>query len=333
MNTKILKIENLLTIKIVATLDVFKNIENYFPNTLHNLTVTDFDYEINYRKINTIPNMYKNNINCKCISPFRNSKYILNINDQTIFAYAEKQKYSEEHLIIKNNKNIDIMVINDKNNKTLIRLITELIIRKLLENGYFPLHASCVVSNNKAIVYFGDKSSGKSTALFSSVLINNDNPLANDITFIGNDNGIWKAFGTSYDLTFDKSLIKQIIENKISFQKHNFIKQFSSNKIRYTPKDFCGSFNTTWQWSAPIKDINIVRLSPEQEYKKKPLVEYYKKLEYLVNYGKDNNFFFDDILMINQLSPIYNYEQLATDVEFNEIEGNILKYQKNKKLN
>ena len=331
MITKIYKIENLLTIKVDASEQEFKNIANYFPNILEIKEYHDCDYQIFYYKINEIPTMYRiENKNSKLISPFRNSKYFVKQMDETLIAYSQKQEFSDEHVVIRENRNIMILAKNDQNSKVLIRLIVELIVRKLLENNYFPLHASCVVINNEAVLYFGDKGCGKSTALFSSVLITQAHPLANDITFVGKENNIWKTFGTPYDLTFDKSLSKELIQNGISLMGHNYAKQFSSDKIRYNPSEFCDVFNTAWMWSAPIKNINIVNLVPNKEFKENVQISYQDALKYLIKYGKDQNFFFDDLLKINELYPNYNYKRLSKEIIFNEIEGNILRYHKKK---
>ena len=53
-------------------------------------------------------------------------------------------------------------------------------------------------------MFFGEKNSGKSTALFTCVLLDNAYPISNDITFVGKENGKWLAFGLPYDITFDK---------------------------------------------------------------------------------------------------------------------------------
>lgn len=331
MTTKIFRIDNLLTIKIETSDSVLKNFANYFPDILEINKDFSFDYQIIYHEVDAIPDIYiKFDRNYKIVYPFRNLKYIIRQIDGTILAYAEKQEFSDENVVIRDGKIINIFAKNDKRNKNLVRLITELLVRKLLENKYFPLHASCVVDGDGAMLYLGDKRSGKSTALFSSVLITKAFPLANDITFVGKADGMWKAFGTSYDLTFDKSLSEQIIKDEISFEGHNCITQFSSSKIRYNPLEFCRSFKTNWKWSAPIKSINISNLSPTKAFKETAQIDHEKALEYLIKYGRDENFSFDDMLMINGLYPNFDYEQLSKDVIINEIEGNILEYQRRK---
>lgn len=330
MITKILNIGNLLTIKLTAPKDVINDIINHFPNTIELVNTNNYDYMICYTKIKKISDDYKC-INSKNITiPFRNSRYFVYLKNTDIIAYAKKQDYSDEHLIVRNNKNISILTINDSNSKNLIRLIIELKIRKLLEKDYFPIHASCVVKDNKAILYFGEKNSGKSTILLSSVLYDNSFPLSNDITFIGIENGIWNAYGTSYDLTFDEQLLNEFTNNNIDFSDYNLTKQYASDKIRYAPSDFCYLFNTIWQWSAPIKSINLVNLNPDQDFQMIEKLEPNKSLEYLVKYGQDAKFVFGDLLLINDLEPEYLYERLSKEIDFNEIKGNVLNYHKSR---
>ncbi|MEG1010062.1 MAG: hypothetical protein RSF67_09680, partial [Clostridia bacterium] len=195
MITETLLISNILKIKLHALEQDFKNINYCFPN-IFEIDDKAFDYEIFYKKVDTIPNIYK--IKDGIVTfPFRNSQYVVNRCNDIVIAYAKKQKFSDENAIVRSNKLIEIFAKDDINQKNLIRLIRELIIRKLLEKKYFPLHASCVVTENEAIIYFGKKGSGKSTALFSNVLLTKSVPLSNDITFIGKENNIWKAFGMS----------------------------------------------------------------------------------------------------------------------------------------
>src|SRR5574344_358170 len=331
MITKTLLISDILTIKLHLDEQDLKNIYAYFPNMLIIDNDSLFDYEIYYHKIDVIPENYKIT-NGKEINPFRNSKYIINRSNDYIIAYAKKQKFSNEHAIIRNQNIILMYVLDDIKQKNLIRLMTELIIRKLLEKNYFPLHASCVVNENKAIIYIGKKGSGKSTALFSSVLLAGSNPLANDITFIGKENNIWKAFGTSYDLTFDSSLFSQITDGSELVEQHNLISEYNSNKMRYEASEFCRCFNTSWKWSASIKSINVVNLNPNTQYREKINIKIINALDYLNKYGKDHNFNFDDLLMINGLVPKFNYEDLVKEIIFNEIEGNIINHQLSNKV-
>ena len=71
----------------------------------------------------------------------------------------------------------------------------------------------------------------------------------------------------------------------------------------------------------------MVNLNPNNEFKIYSQISQQKALEYLIEYGKDHNFTFDDLLMINDLQPSFDYESLIQSVVFNEVKGNILKYQ------
>lgn len=327
MVSKIIKISDILSLKINANAAAFNNILLYFPNASLSPESNAYDYQIFYKNVCQIENKYILN-NGNKLHPFRNSTYFLLESPNQRILYANKQEFSEANAIIIEDKNIFVFDKDKQKNKALIRLITEIIIRKLLERQFFPIHSSCVVLNGKACLFFGGKGSGKSTALFSSVSLLSAKPLANDITFVGKENGTWKAFGTNYDLTFDKSIFAQLEWHKKLLVYQNTFYQYKSNKIRLVPKKFCNLFNTSWQWEAPIGSINFVNLNPNIRFVQNHHLSKSTKLKYLIECGKDKNFLFDDLLKINNLQPKYNYKQLISDILFNKIEGNIINHHK-----
>lgn len=314
MKEKYLNIDNLLILKIYADDYAINNIKKRFTNLTYNNFVCD--YEI----------VYKNNSNINKLDlkeemiPFRNSIYSVSKFNNNVIAYSKEQKYSCDNLIIRNDKKINVYCSHDINNKILIRLITELLVRKLLEKGFFPLHASSTVTNNVSTLYVGGKKSGKSTALLNDILFSDANPQANDITFVGKDNKNWISFGIPYDFTFDKSLLCDL---NISYQKNNKV-IFESDKPRFDVLDFCNQFNKKWIWSSIISNINIVNLNKYNKYILKKNISQYESIKYLKSFEKENKFTFDDFLMINNLIPNYKYKELVKDIQFNKIEGNII---------
>ncbi|MDD5865299.1 MAG: hypothetical protein PUD07_02255 [bacterium] len=320
MNSEIIKIGDLLTLKINATKKTFDDIKKRFPNTNH--FDIEYDYELCYKEIENIKKIELGEI----FYPFRNATYIVNNFNKQVISYSPKQQYSCENIIIRNDKRISIFCKNDNNSKVLIRVITELLVRKLLERNFFPIHASCIMVNDKATLFLGKKDSGKSTALFCNVLLNNAYPISNDITFVGKEEGIWKAFGLPYDFTFDESLFfqtKYIMKEFIKLNKKNL---YGSNKIRFDIAEFNKIFNTNLIWEAPISMISIVELDKEHEFTVSPPIKPKDAILNLQEKGKDKNFTFDDFMMINKLFPNFNYEQLSEEIPFNQLKGNILKY-------
>ena len=254
--SNIINIGDLINLKIHIPSETLTDISKRFVD----VKKTDcYDFEIHYRNF---VNLSEINEGTKVL-PFRNAMYIVNQIDEKVIAYSPKQNYSCENLVIREKDKIDILCRDDHDSKVLIRLITELLIRKLLEKNFFPIHASCIMKNDGAVLFFGDKNSGKSTALFTHVLLNDAYPISNDITFVGKENGKWQAFGLPYDITFDKDLFYQLKSKKMNLE--NIIKtpKYESNKIRFDVSEFSDVFETNWIWHAPISTINFVNLNKE----------------------------------------------------------------------
>ncbi len=317
MENKIYRISDYLSLKINAPIHTIEKIKKRF--SLIESDNDTYDYEINYKDTELIEGIYDGSIKV----PFRNSNYIVYNDSSRTVAYCPKQKYSCEHLIINNGSKIDTYVHDDRDSKVLIRLITEILIRKLLEKGFFPIHASCVDLDNEGILFLGKKNSGKSVSLFSYVFFDKANPVSNDITFVGIENGKWVCVGIPYDYTFDKSLFEQV---NLKLDRFDLGKNFDSDKLRLSVNDFDEIFNTSWIWKSYLKEVNIVDLSKEEVFKIFNNISRDEAYNYLLNNGKDKNFNFDDYLNINNLYPEYRYDLLVNDYVFNRTTGNIIKY-------
>lgn len=312
-------IGDLINLKIHAPSEALIDISKRFVN----VKKTDYcDFEIYYRNFADFSEIKDGTK----VLPFRNAMYIVNWVDEKVIAYSPKQQYSCENMVIREKDKIDILCRNDHDSKALIRLITELLIRKLLEKNFFPIHASCIMKNDKAILFFGDKNSGKSTALFTHVLLDDAYPISNDITFVGKENDEWQAFGLPYDITFDKSLFYQLKSKKINLDAMIKVPNYESNKIRFDVSEFSDVFETNWIWHAPISTINFVNLNKENVFSRISNIPFEDIILKLDKYGKDENFLFGDYLKLNNLYPSFEYENLSREVQFNRLEGNILKY-------
>lgn len=326
MEKKCYDIGGLFKLRIMGHHSIFENIEEYYPNILELDNTSDYDYQL----------IIEDTLCIECsifdkdstlIKPFRNSIYSIKKSGNESISYATKQEFSDHNAIVRKNKDIFLFAPNDPLNFNVIRIIGELTLRKLLEKKYFPIHASCVVKDNNADLYFGPKGSGKSTALLCSVILNNYNPLANDIVFVGKENDCWKVFGTVYDLTFDRFFLQQFKEEEFSPKLLSHSSQNSDNKFRFTPKKFCTTFNTKWVLAANLKNIYFCDLNPQAEFVSK-IINPSVAINHLEEYGKDFNFTFDDLLSINDLVPNFDYVQLASDIEIRKNVGNILNYKR-----
>lgn len=319
MIEKIISIGDLLNIKMCLTQKDYADITRRFTNLK---VSTYYDFEIHYKRIAKLKSM-EVGIRKK---PFRNAIYLVKKNNDHVLAYSPKQEYSCENLIVRMKNKVEIFHCEDYESKILIRVITELLIRKLLEKGYFPIHASCVMKANKAILFMGPKNSGKSTALLTHVLLNKALPISNDITFVGKEKDKWYAFGLPYDLTFDEEVLMQLKKDAFCKNDSMNISKYGSEKIRFNVIEFITNFKTKWIWSAPILNVNIVKLSKNKNYTETLNITNELSLKALNYFGKDNNFSFDDYLNINNLFPEFKYEKFSKEVQFNKLEGNIIEY-------
>lgn len=317
--TNVINIGDLINLKIHAPQETLMDISKRFVNAKKS---SYYDFEIYYKNFVSFPEMSEG----IKVYPFRNAMYIVNQVGEKIISYSPRQKYSCENIIIREKNKIDILCRDDYDSKILIRLITELLIRKLLEKKFFPIHASCIMKNDEAILFFGKKNSGKSTALLTSVLLDNAYPISNDITFVGKKNDKWYAFGLPYDITFDKDLLYQLKSEKINLEIATKISKYESNKIRFDISEFVNLFETEWVWHAPISTVNFVNLSKENIFLETLNISFKDIMLKLDMYGKDKNFSFGDYLKINNLYPLFKYETFSREVNANKLEGNILKY-------
>ena len=317
--SNVINIGDLINLKIYAPLETLTDISKRFVSVNE---ADYYDFVIYYRNFVDFSEI-KEGIK---VFPFRNAMYIVNQIDDKVIAYSPKQEYSSENIVIREKNKIDILCRDDRDSKVLIRLITELLIRKLLEKRFFPIHSSCIMKNDEAILFFGDKNSGKSTALFTHVLLDNAYPISNDITFVGKENDKWQAFGLPYDITFDKDLFYQFKSQKINLETMIQTSKYESNKIRFDVSEFSDAFETNWIWHAPISTINFVNLSKENNFSKISNISFKDSIIKLDKYGKDKNFSFGDYLKLNNLYPSFEYESLSREVQFNKLEGNILRY-------
>ena len=271
----------------------------------------DVDYSITMYKTPDLSN-FKNIGNI--IYPFKNCVYKQKIlSEQNVIIYAEKQEFSDEHVIVRNNDIISIYSNSDDIYWYTIKMIDELIIRKLFDMGFFPLHASSVSDKNGSLVFVGYSGMGKSTSMYYYSMFENMNPQANDTVFVGRIGNEWHSFGIIEDATFGESLIKDKQPEE----------RFGSKKVRFTPIEYEQYSNVKYNYMSKINNIVFVNLNQYGEYK-----EYTVEPSQIdLNMFVDKKLKYGDILAINNLSPHYSIEDLIRENQFYGCSGNILKKQ------
>ena len=316
-NDKIFNYANLLRVELGKEIDTTE-IENYFPQTIsENKSDYTPEYIIKYNLSqygylkNTLPSFDTQ----KKKFPYRSAPAISKNIDGWTISYFSPNRYSEDYFVAINQDKIFI-ISNEYDSNMVIRTLNELIVRKLLEKKYFPIHASAIVNldNGKADLFFGNKGSGKSTLFFEKTVNEDYMPLANDICFVGVENDQAMVYSMTFDITFHKSLLAN---NSNSFN-------IKYDKIRCNPIQFCQFIDKPWIYVAPLGSLNYTSLNLSDDFEIKQISSK-NMLELLLKYGKDRDFTFDDVLNINNLHPDYNYENLIKYVPFlNSIKGNIV---------
>lgn len=313
---------DLLKVQLTSEIDA-ADIENYFPQTISQIGIeSNSDYIISYNVSQyetlkkTLPSFEDQNRKF----PFRSAPAISkNVNGWTL-SYFFANRYSDDYFIA--NSKDKIYIIADKyDSNIVIRILNELVVRKLLEKGYFPIHASAVVDleDGKADLFFGDKGSGKSTIFFEKTAHDNYLPLANDICFVGVENGRAMVYSMTFDITFHKSLL---INNKDFAIK--------DDKVRCNPLQFCELIEKPWIYKSPLKSLNYTALNLNDDFEIQRISPEIM-LDLLLKYGKDRDFMFDDALNINNLYPNYDYNVLIQHVPFlTSVKGNIVDNRKSK---
>jgi len=309
-NFKVFNFSDVLSIRIFGNEKIYSLIEEYFPNTLSNYAVNNKVYDLEC--IKNIPNLTNIKFD-KTVMPFRMSPYNVHNDKGVIFSYSQKNQFSNENLVVRNGQKISLYENNFDNYLNVIKLFSELIFRNLLERGYFPIHASAVAFEQDAMLFFGPIASGKSTAFFFHTAIGNCLPLANDIAFIGKENGEWYTYGTSYDITIRAESLNLV----------GVTGNFEQNKIHFTPKKYCETFNLDWEYKRKIKSISYMKFDINTPYTLHTLTKE-EGLKYLIQDGKDQHFNFGDCLQINNLDPTFEYNGLVNDLYIGFIKGNII---------
>lgn len=307
-----LLIKKIIHIKIKTDIrSAYKDIVNYFPNVTKKINSnTKYDYFIYYRIKTFESDKYKYLAQKgKDIIPFRNEKYKqINYKD-CVIAYCSGNNYNEitENVVIKKNNQISLFIYNSKNHKTIIRLIRELIMQKLIVKGFFPIHSASYIDKRKAIVYFGEKGSGKSRELLKKIY-EGKNVIANDINFIGKINNKIYVVGIPYDFTFFKPEWLKTKE-----QEKNKNKTIEFEKIRFSPKNIEKEFNVKVFFKAELKEI--IYLDIENNDEEKSEISFIKMNYYLTKYSREKNFNFPAFLNFNKNKIKYNYKILKKGIK------------------
>ncbi|MDR2411921.1 MAG: hypothetical protein LBD88_05180 [Candidatus Peribacteria bacterium] len=258
--------------------------------------------------------------NATIIKGFCSGDYLTWKRNKFIYAYQLNDKYSQNHLIVRKENIIKVFTENTNNYEVYPRIVRELVFRKLLEYGFVPFHASSFVKNDKAIVCFGPRNGGKSTAMLLSCVLGKYSPLANDITFLKNIGNKTVVIFLPHVVSYSKSAL-DLITGKATTKP-------DPEKIKAFPFEFEKLCNKKWIWKSildKLVSVNCNYLTDKFVFRK--LSDFEKQLE--KNYIFDVHSF-GDYLGINYLTP--DIGKVFDELPIYKFQGNFLKFIKTKNI-
>ena len=238
-------------------------------------------------------------------------------------SYSPESERRGSHFVRNNGSDFVVRIHNNENEEILCRIARDIILRDILNEQYFPIHASVVKTNENAEIFFGKRGSGKSTALFSSVLFDNSIPMSGDVAFIKQNGKTWEVLGWPWRVSVDTNYFS-VAHKDVDF------KYEERGKLRFMPSDFCNIFGTKWAWKAKIGKLTKTNLIVGETPSIKNLLP--SNLEfYLEHEGKDN-WLWGDSLKIGIKKPIFYNGALSSSVPGKILSGNIVSYYKERNV-
>lgn len=260
--------------------------------------------------------------NAEKIKGFAGPTYYCWKEGNTICSYSPKEERRGSHLVRHNNKLFKIYLHCNEKEDIICRVARDVVMGDMLKQGYFPIHAGVVGDKDGADIIFGRKGSGKSTAIFSSVLYGGCTPISGDIAFVKPEKkGKWTVLGWPWRMSIDENYLNLV--GKKSNEEYK-----ERGKYRYLPKDFCDEFHSKWIWKAEIKHLVKADLNADA----RPVMQKVtpaEMLQYLASEGSDQ-WFWGDSLRIGIKEPEYHYKALAGSIEGRRLTGDIIQYYRNK---
>ena len=250
--------------------------------------------------------------------------FVWNEKDGITFSYSPIDERRGAHLIRNNGSDFVVRIHESETEDILCRISRDIILKDIIEDNFFPVHAAVVKNGSKAEIFFGKKGSGKSTALFSSIIFGNSIPMSGDIAFVRQSKAEgWEVLGWPWRVTIDSNyfnLINQKIDSKYE----------ERGKLRFLPYEFCQKFNTKWAWHAQIGNI----VKTDLQINRPPYLQNLTSIElrcYLDKEGSDD-WSWNDSFKIGIKKPTLLFNTLALNVSGSIISGDIIRYYREKEL-
>ena len=317
MGQIIIEFKDIVTMKISASEKVLELLQEYYPYLESKNAEIDYIIHVankNVSKYRSIPDyaMYG-----KC---FCGPKYFYWDSDGYDFAHSAPNEKFGEHVVIKKENEFLLVSYSGSVQQQVLAITREIVTRKLLEKGYFPIHSTSVYTNEKGILFFANKHQGKSASMFSSILFLNAFPISGDVSFVKRDDSGWKICGWPGRASIDPMYFRLI-----DYPYDNLFQEQSNGKVRFTPAEMERVFQTKWVWTYSLMELVHVDVIPGQKSSKCKLTTQELK-EQLEKYGSDCSWTWDDVFNLGGNMPVQFYEQLSQDVKGYYLNGDIIQF-------
>lgn len=323
MNEIIIDFLNISKIKFIGIEELIELVRKYYPGLESKEENEKVDYIIKLSdkvlpKDIDIPNYakYKNS--------FAGPHYFSWQDGEVNFAYSPPEERGGSHLVLKKNNLLQVNFHEGEPPNQIIGISREILIKEAIKKGYMPVHASAISKDGKGYMFFGDKNTGKSTALFSSVIHDNAKPISGDLSLVKKEDDGWQIIGWPWTVTIGQAFF----DSMGMVPKYNIP---NNGKVKFLPSDFCKELQTDWIWSQPLEQIINVDLKLRESPSITKLTSDELKLR-LERYGRGAGWFWDDVFGVGVESPKYDYESLSKDVTGNYVRGDICQLYKSKKI-
>ena len=232
--------------------------ENSFENIINEYFISTDDKSNIYRRINIHyggvcgSNDYKTNSLLLTLKNFMDVEYkIYKENTNNIINYVCENSLYGRHVYRKITENhfevysIDKSEINGM--QWVIRLIREILLENNIEEGYVPVHSSGIDINGEAVLFIGNKGSGKTTSMFACATNEQRKIISNDLVFLKVDNEKINVKGWPWCVTIGNELMAET--------KYKDLINNQTSKVRLSPKEFRDYLNCDWTWKSVLKKV------------------------------------------------------------------------------
>lgn len=308
--------------------DFYIYAEQSFEKIINNYFIGSDNLEVSNRKINISYggicecDEYKTNKFLMLQNNYMDVEYKIYKEEEGIINYVSEDRLYGRHVYRKISGNDYEVYSIDNSEKNgmqwVIRLIRELLLEKNMEEGFVPVHASGIEIEGNAVLFIGNKGSGKTTSMFSCATNDKCNVISNDMVFVRVEGDEIYVKGWPWCVTIGNELMAET--------KFAYLIDKNTSKVRFTPKEFSEKTNCKWAWKSSLKKVVFPQIVVGKSLTSHKL-ENKKANSRLINEGTE----FDEIPLLLKrkikklnFTEVFNY--IAQNVSCVVIEGEFWKY-------